>query len=107
RGGLSPASARPLVTEGLAWAPERDSPRTATHGHGAGARPAGTTTVGRQPRQRSTSLAPAHFPRLAMGRPSISMMSRAKLRTGALAIEVPTPYASATGFSERISYSST
>ena len=43
------------------------------------------------PGKRHTCLAPERLPRLAIGTPSISMMSSAKESTGALAIEVPTP----------------
>ena len=44
-----------------------------------------------QARQRRTRFEPECLPRLAIGWPSISMMSSPKLRTGALAMAVPTP----------------
>ena len=65
---------------------------------GPAVRPRGAGLCGGQhdvlhacPGTRHTCLAPDRLPRLAMGRPSISMMSSAKDSTGALAIEVPTP----------------
>ena len=86
RGGGRSRTTRPPAIRGLSSASAR-RPSAST---GAGAC-AGRTTFRSVPGKRQTCLAPEHFPRLAIGSPSISMMSSAKESTGALAIEVPTP----------------